>query len=160
MSSASPHMTAVQQRRADTIDMKLAVSKFEKRKKYQVIWNDAINDGLIDNVADIVEHVYQNLIKDNRYFDQYFENKYFKKQMGQYSIGEYYLKNNNNWERKDKQRGIFVLKVIKYLKQNDYFSYGKEEKFDGEINLYDDPGSGCDIATEEAIEFLLKKSLK
>lgn len=138
-------MTAAQQRRAQTIDMKLAVSKFEKRKKYQAIWNDAINDGLIDNVADIVENVYQNLIKDNRYFDQYFQNKYFKKQMGQYS---------------DKQRGIFVVKVIKYLKQNDYFSYGKEEKFDGEINLYDDPGSGCVITTEEAIEFLLKKSYK
>ena len=116
-------------------DLKSLVIAFETRNAYKRGWKKVVDEGLINNVSNILEECYEYFISPGEMEDKFVGKA--KNMMGK--IGS--LK----WQN-------FTLEVIKYLYKSGSF-YN-----DGEFDNFEDTAGGCDEITQDAAMDLIENS--
>jgi hypothetical protein len=116
-------------------DVKSLVIAIETRNAYKRGWKKVVDEGLFDNVSNILEECYAYFISSGEMEDEFIAKA--KNMMGK--IGS--LK----WQN-------FTLEVIKYLhKRGSFYS-------DGEFDNFEDTAGGCDEITQDAVMDLIEES--
>jgi len=116
-------------------DVKSLVIAIETRNAYKRGWKKVVDEGLFDNVSNILEECYAYLISSGEMEDEFIAKA--KNMMGK--IGS--LK----WQN-------FTLEVIKYLHKKGSFYC------DGEFDNFEDTAGGCDEITQDAVMDLIAES--
>jgi len=108
-------------------EMKKRVIALETRCSYKVGWKSAVENGLLENVQQILHECYISYLEDT---DAQFVAK-AKQRMGKF---------------KSLTRQLFTLDVIAHLKNDDSF-YREDTK---DFDCFDDTAGGCDELTWDA----------
>ena len=116
-------------------DVNSLVIAIETRNAYKRGWKKVVDEGLFDNVSNILEECYAYFISSGEMEDEFIAKA--KNMMGK--IGS--LK----WQN-------FTLEVIKYLHKRGSFYC------DGEFDNFEDTAGGCDEITQDAVMDLIEES--
>jgi hypothetical protein len=108
-------------------EMKKRVIALETGSSYKVAWKTAVENGLLENVQQILHECYDSYLED---MDAEFVAK-AKQRMGKF---------------KSLTRQLFTLDVIAHLKNDDSF-YREDTK---DFDCFDDTAGGCDELTWDA----------
>lgn len=117
-------------------EMKTRVIAMETRTAYKFQWKRAVNDGLLDNIQNILDECY-NYFCDPTDLSEEFVAK-AKKMFGKHKSLE--------WQ-------LFTLRVIQHLKNKGSFYDGQ-----GGIDTFEDTAGGCDEIVQEVAQELIENS--
>jgi hypothetical protein len=121
-------MEAPVNERVTMAEMKKRVIALETGSSYKVAWKTAVENGLLENVEQILHECYDSYLED---MDAEFVAK-AKQRMGKL--------NSLKWQ-------LFTLDVIEHLKNDESFFY-RDDTYD--FDCFDDTAGGCDEITWDA----------